>query len=100
MRSVKIGELRDHLSRYLAAARRGERVIVLDRNTPIARIVPVEPQVAGLRSRKPASKVSFWRIPRSPPYGGKIDIVDLVASDCIAGEALVAAIIPLLVTIG
>ena len=41
MRSVKIGELRDHLSRYLAAARRGERVIVLDRNTPIVEIGPI-----------------------------------------------------------
>ena len=41
MRSVKIGELRDHLSRYLAAARRGERVIVLDRRTPIAEIGPI-----------------------------------------------------------
>ena len=41
MRSVKIGELRDHLSRYLAAARRGERVIVLDRSTPIVEIGPI-----------------------------------------------------------
>jgi len=41
MRSVKIGELRDHLSRYLAAARRGERLIVMDRSTPIAEIGPI-----------------------------------------------------------
>jgi antitoxin (DNA-binding transcriptional repressor) of toxin-antitoxin stability system len=38
---VKIGRLRDHLSRYLAAARRGERVIVMDRETPIAEIGPI-----------------------------------------------------------
>jgi prevent-host-death family protein len=39
---VKIGELRDHLSRHLQRVRRGQELVVLDRNRPIARIVPVE----------------------------------------------------------
>jgi prevent-host-death family protein len=41
MKAVTIGELRDRLSTYLAAVRRGERVIVLKRRTPIAEIGPI-----------------------------------------------------------
>jgi antitoxin (DNA-binding transcriptional repressor) of toxin-antitoxin stability system len=40
LRSVNIGELRDHLSAYLQYARNGEEIVVRDRNVPVARIVP------------------------------------------------------------
>jgi antitoxin (DNA-binding transcriptional repressor) of toxin-antitoxin stability system len=40
MRTVKIGVLKDNLSAYLQYVRNGEEVIVQDRNTPIARILP------------------------------------------------------------
>lgn len=43
MKSAKISELRDGLSEYLARVRRGETVIVYDRDTPIARIEPIAP---------------------------------------------------------
>lgn len=52
MRSVKIGRLRDHLSRYLAAARRGERVIVMARETPIAEIGPIRSGPEAARSER------------------------------------------------
>ena len=42
MRQTKVSELKAKLSTYLAEVRRGETIIVCDRNTPIARIVPVE----------------------------------------------------------
>ncbi len=38
---VGIKELRDGLSRHLAAVRAGETITVTDHGTPIARIVPV-----------------------------------------------------------
>jgi len=41
MKSAKIGELRNGLSRYLAYVRRGGMVRVFDRDRPIADIVPV-----------------------------------------------------------
>ena len=41
MRSVKIAELKDHLSQHLRAVEAGDEVTVTDRNRPIARIVPV-----------------------------------------------------------
>ena len=37
-----IRELRNHLSRYLERVRQGEELIVTDRGTPIARVVPVD----------------------------------------------------------
>jgi prevent-host-death family protein len=41
MRSVNIAELRRGLAGYLKRVRRGEEVVVRDRNVPIARIVPL-----------------------------------------------------------
>lgn len=43
MRNARISELRDSLSEYLARVRKGETLIVYDRDTPIARIEPVAP---------------------------------------------------------
>ena len=40
MKYAKIGELRDGLSRYLDQVRDGGEVLVLDRDRPVARIVP------------------------------------------------------------
>jgi prevent-host-death family protein len=40
MKRVKLSELKAHLSEYVAAARRGETVIVCDRDTPVAKLEP------------------------------------------------------------
>ncbi len=42
MKTVNIGELRNQLSAYLQYVRKGEEVIVKDRNKPVARILPFE----------------------------------------------------------
>jgi len=41
MRAVRIGELRNHLSRYLRAVRGGARLVVMDRDTPVAELGPI-----------------------------------------------------------
>src|SRR5580658_9402869 len=41
MRTVNIGELKNQLSAYLQYVRNGEEVVVKDRNTPVARILPI-----------------------------------------------------------
>jgi len=41
MKSVKIADLKDHLSQHLRAVERGEEIQVTDRRRPIARIVPM-----------------------------------------------------------
>ena len=38
--SVGVGELRQNLSRYLRRVERGERLVVTDRNRPIAELGP------------------------------------------------------------
>jgi prevent-host-death family protein len=40
MQAVKIADLKNNLSRHLARVRRGGELTVLDRDTPVARIVP------------------------------------------------------------
>jgi prevent-host-death family protein len=42
MSDVKVSELKAKLSAYLSEVRRGKTVIVYDRTTPIARLVPFE----------------------------------------------------------
>jgi antitoxin (DNA-binding transcriptional repressor) of toxin-antitoxin stability system len=49
MKYAKIGQLRDGLSRYIDAVREGSEVLVLDRDRPVARLVP-----AGGASTAPA----------------------------------------------
>lgn len=40
MRSVNVAELKNSLSKYLRFAKRGEEVIIRDRNLPVAKLVP------------------------------------------------------------
>lgn len=39
---VKIAELRAKLSKYLRSVRKGHEIVIRDRETPIARLVPYE----------------------------------------------------------
>jgi len=41
MKEVKIAELKAHLSAYLSTVRRGEVIVVCDRSTPVARLIPI-----------------------------------------------------------
>jgi prevent-host-death family protein len=41
MRTVNIAELKNKLSTYITYAKAGETVIIRDRNTPVAQLVPM-----------------------------------------------------------
>jgi prevent-host-death family protein len=47
VREAKISEIKNNLSRYLSLVRKGEVVRILDRNRPIAQIVPITDATAG-----------------------------------------------------
>lgn len=47
MKEVKISEVKNRLSRYLALVRKGEVVRILDRNVPVAQIVPIGDATGG-----------------------------------------------------
>jgi prevent-host-death family protein len=44
VQQAKIATLKNNLSRYLEHVRRGGSVIVLDRDRPVARLVPLPPE--------------------------------------------------------
>jgi prevent-host-death family protein len=41
MKQAKISEVKNHLSRYLALVRKGEVIRILDRDVPVAQIIPI-----------------------------------------------------------
>ena len=81
MRQVRIADLKARLSEYLRAVRRGETIAVLDRETPVARIVPIHEGPA-LRVRKPAAGAPPPnRVRRPKPAKLNVDIVELLLEE-------------------
>jgi prevent-host-death family protein len=82
MRQVRIAELKSRLSEHLRAVRRGEVVTVMDRDTPIARIVPYREEGPPLVIRRPApGGPRLGEVPLPPPAKTKVDIVELLLED-------------------
>src|SRR3989337_1878123 len=81
MKHVRIAELKARLSEYLRAVRRGETIAVLDRETPIAEIVPVRDRTA-LRVRKPAPGPPPPNlVPLPKPANLDVDVVQLLLEE-------------------
>lgn len=81
MKEVRIAELKARLSEYLRAVRRGETIAVLDRETLIARIVPVR-EPAALQVRRPAPGTPPPnRVPLPRPAKLKVDVVELLLEE-------------------
>ena len=81
MKQVRIAELKARLSEYLRAVRRGETIAVLDRDTPVAQIVPVRDRSA-LRIRKPAPGTPPPnRVPLPKPAKLNVDVVQLLLQE-------------------
>lgn len=80
MKEAKISEVKNQLSRLIALVRKGEVIRILDRNVPVAQIVPIDrpgdapagPEVLADMERKGLVRRGSGRIPRdllekSPP---------------------------------
>ena len=81
MKQVRIADLKARLSEYLRAVRRGETIAVLDRDTPIAQIVPIRDRPT-LRVRKPAPGApSPNRVRLAKPAKLSIDVVELLLEE-------------------
>jgi prevent-host-death family protein len=74
METVGIRELKANLSRYVARARAGERIIVTDRGKQVAEIVPLSPEFQTLNRLAEEGRISWsGRRPafeRGPKYTG------------------------------
>ena len=93
MQTVNIAELKNRLSHYLDDVRRGEEVVIKDRNTPIAKIVPLaatddyETEEAGLVAagilRLPEKKgLPAWFWEDAPGGGVSVErIVEVIRSE-------------------
>ncbi len=81
MRTVKIAELKARLSEYLRYVRRGHVLTILDRDTPVARVVPIGGDDA-LRVRQPAKHVPKLQDVALPaPVRVDVDVVDLLLEE-------------------
>jgi prevent-host-death family protein len=82
MKSVRIAQLKARLSEHLQEVRRGRSFTVMDRNTPIARVVPYESESEPFRVRPPRGLYpSLQRVPLPPPLKIEGDAVDLLFED-------------------
>ena len=52
MKTVKVAELKAQLSKYLRLAARGVRIVVKDRDEPVAMLVPLESDAVSWRERQ------------------------------------------------
>ena len=65
MTRVGIADLKAHLSEHLRMVRGGRTLTIVDRNTPVAQIVPFD-RDAPLEVRRASRKPSQLRLPRRP----------------------------------
>ncbi len=69
--SVGVAELKARLSEFLRAVRAGHTVTVFDRDTPVARLVPIQNDGDALTVRKPLRSLREVVLP--PPLDQPID---------------------------
>jgi prevent-host-death family protein len=82
MTRVGVAELKARLSEYLRRVRRGHAVLVVDRETPVARLVPYVDDAQALVVRRPlpgAPSLQAVRLP--PPLRLETDIVTLLLEE-------------------
>jgi antitoxin (DNA-binding transcriptional repressor) of toxin-antitoxin stability system len=91
MRSVRIGELKNHLSRYLRVVRGGTRLVVMDRDVPVAELGPITSAGKAASDRRedlvrsgvliPAPRGSLTLDELGPPVPCRGDVVAALRAD-------------------
>ena len=80
MKDVRIADLKARLSEHLRYVKRGESLTVLDRDTPVARIVPVH-AVTSLKVREPLVTGRLQDVRLPAPVRLKGDVLELLAEE-------------------
>jgi prevent-host-death family protein len=78
MKRAKVSELKAHLSGFLAAVRQGESVIVTDRRTPIAVLVPYDAGSDALAIEEPTASTASLKRVRGVRLRKRVDVVRLL----------------------
>lgn len=77
--SVNIAALKARLSHYLRIVRRGDPLTVLDRDTPVAKLIPYAASPQRLSVRKAVRNPRDVRLPA--PLRGETDSLSLLLED-------------------
>ena len=82
MKKVSVVDLKARLSEYLRAVQRGHSLLVMNRGTPVARVVPYVPDGEILNARQPLGEYPSVRdVPLPPSLGLEIDVVTLLLEE-------------------
>lgn len=82
MTGIRIADLKSRLSEHLRKVRAGGSLTILDRDTPIARIVPWKAGIGPLRLRAPVPGAPrLQRVPLPPPLRFRGDVVRLLMEE-------------------
>jgi antitoxin (DNA-binding transcriptional repressor) of toxin-antitoxin stability system len=81
MKAVRIADLKRHLSRHLRDVRAGGTLTVLDRDTPVARLVPIDSgEDVSITSPQPgAARLADVKLPVAAKIA--IDVVELLLDE-------------------
>jgi prevent-host-death family protein len=87
MKAVRIAELKAKLSEHLRRVRKGHPLTVMDRETPVARLVPYDAGSDVLVVRRPAPDApALQDVPLPPPIRLRRDAVRLLLEERGAGR--------------
>jgi prevent-host-death family protein len=83
MKKVGVADLKAHLSGHLRSVKKGEMLVVVERGTPVARIVPVGDLRGGIVTRAPGRDLSSVKqmLKRLPPLGAPVDSLAILLED-------------------
>jgi prevent-host-death family protein len=78
MKKAKVSELKAHLSSYLAEVRNGDTLIVCERSTPIARLVPFEGNAEDFKIHESKQSISELTKVRPVRLRKKMDVLKVL----------------------
>lgn len=85
-KTVGVAELKARLSAYLREARRGHSVTICDRDTPVARLVPVDVSTPLIVRSRSSAFPSLQAVPLPPPSCPEVDAVAILLEDRHSGR--------------
>ena len=62
VKTINISRLKAHISQELLSVRRGERIVILDRDIPIAQLIPYEESTAPLVPQAPTRALELRKV--------------------------------------
>jgi len=81
MKHAKVSDLKARLSGYLARVRAGDTVVVCDRSTPIARIVPYDERADGFVVQEAEHPAAHLRKVRGVRPRRRVNVVRMLRED-------------------